>query len=279
MSARSVKIAAAQYAPLHGQPDANLATAIDLVAKASLAGVALLVLPECCLTGYRFTDAAALAPLAEERTGERISRLAEAVSRSGMTVVAGLAERDGTKLYDSAVVLQPDAAPVYYRKMHLWGAEREIFAAGDMPVVVPTLVGRIGLSVCYDLWFPELSRALVLGGAEIIASPANWAGNPRMRNVLDEHGQAMGFHLARTSACVNEVVVVAADRIGEEETTRYLGNSCIVSATGEVVAGPVPSDQTAMIIADAQLGGGDGLQSHFKSRRPDVYARYLGETE
>lgn len=279
MSVKEVKIAAAQYAPKHAQPDVNLASALDLITQASRAGAALLVLPECCLTGYRFADTATLRTVAEQRGSARLARLADAAAVAGITVVAGIAEREGPLLFDSAVVLQPHAAPAYYRKIHLWGAEREIFSAGDTPMVVPTPVGKVGLSICYDLWFPELSRALALQGADIIASPANWAGNPRMVQVLDSQGQAMGFHLARTTACVNEVAVVAADRIGQEQTTRYLGNSCIVSSAGEVLAGPAPFDETTLIVAEVELASRDDLQSHIKSRRPDVYARYRGAGE
>lgn len=273
MPERRVTVAAAQYAPVHGQVAANLSTSLSWMRQAAGQGAKLLVLPECCLTGYLFEDRIALAELAESVDGPSVTVWRAEAERLGLTLVAGFVERAGGNLYDSALVVAPGGSLSVYRKIHLWGIERQLYIAGDKAVVADTPVGRVGLSICYDLWFPELSRRLALEGAELIASPANWAGNPRMSNSLDQHGEAMGFHLARTTACVNELPVIVADRTGSEGALTFLGNSSIVSASGEAAAGPAPAAGDMLVITEVSLGhAAEGRQSHISSRRPEIYA-------
>lgn len=274
MSARTVRIAAAQYSPVFGDVETNATKSISLMEDAARDGVKLLVLPECCLTGYNFDDSKKLRTVAEDISGDRIAVWHGVCNRLNLTLVAGIVERVGDDLFNTAVIISPIEKPVRYRKIHLWGIERNLYRAGDQPMVVSTPVGRIGISICYDLWFPELSRALKLSGAEALVSPANWAGNAKMTNVLDHDGRAMGYHLARTTACVNEMPVIVADRVGVEDSIRFLGNSCIVSSSGEVVTGPADDREEITLIGDLTIGE-EGLahRTHLASRRLDVYSR------
>lgn len=274
MSLNLVRVSAAQYAPSLGNVAQNFAVSIDHMERAARSGAKILVLPECCLTGYHFSNIASLEPLSEDINGAHIETWRDVSARLGLILVAGIAERDGETLFDTAVVLSPDGKVASYRKIHLWGLEKNLYDAGDQPVVIDTAVGRIGILICYDLWFPELSRALTLQGADILASPANWAGNTNLKSRLDADGRCMGYHLARTTACVNERPVIVADRVGSENGLRYLGNSCIVNASGEVVAGPADDESETLILGDIELGSPKVVQqSHLLSRRPDIYNR------
>jgi predicted amidohydrolase len=174
-------------------------------------------------------------------------------------------------------VISPAGLVARYRKIHLWSIERDLYRPGDEPVVAPTPWGGLGVLVCYDLWFPELARALVLAGAVMLAVPANWAGNPRMRNPLDAHGLPMGYHMAVTAACANERPVLVAGRIGAEGRFRFLGHSCIVGASGETLAGPLGVEEEGLLVADLPMAGPMPAtwQSHLRSRRPEVYSRSL----
>lgn len=273
MSSRQIRVAAAQYSPVLGDTRANLDTSLGWIDRAAEGGASLVVLPECCLSGYIFADTDAAAQHATSIDGPAIAAWRARAARHGLTLVAGIIEAADDGLYDSAVVIPPDGEVTTYRKLHLWNSERSLYRPGNRAVIADTPVGRIGLMICYDLWFPELSRTLVLGGAQMIACPANWAGNPRMKAPLDAHGQAMGFHVARSTACVNEVPVIVADRVGQEADLTFLGNSCIVAGTGDIAAGPAPAGTTDLLVADIALGPTRGAgQSHLESRRTDVYA-------
>ncbi|MEQ8293767.1 MAG: nitrilase-related carbon-nitrogen hydrolase [Roseovarius sp.] len=273
MAGKEIRAAAAQYSPVLGDTRANLETSLEWIGRAAAEGASLLVLPEFCLSGYVFADPEAAAPHATPIHGPAITAWCERSARHDLTLVAGILEAADGALYDSAVVITPAGAVTTYRKLHLWSIERDLYRPGNRPVIADTPVGRIGLMICYDLWFPELSRALVLNGAQMIACPANWAGNPRMKAPLDTNGQAMGFHIARSTACVNEVPMIVADRVGQEADLTFLGNSCIISGAGDIAAGPAPADTTDLLIADFVAGRALGAgQSHMASRRCDVYA-------
>ncbi|MEP0155593.1 MAG: nitrilase-related carbon-nitrogen hydrolase [Pseudophaeobacter sp.] len=273
MSSKTIRVAAAQYAPALGDTQANLAASLDWIDRAAAARAELLVLPECCLSGYVFADTEAAAQHATSIDGPAIAAWRARAARHGLTLVAGLIEAADDGLYDSAVVIAPDGEVSTYRKLHLWNSERSLYRPGNRAVVVDTPAGRIGLMICYDLWFPELSRALALAGVQLIACPANWAGNPRMKAPLDPYGQAMGFHVARTTACMNEIPVIVADRVGQEADLTFLGNSCIIAGTGDVAAGPAPVGTTDLLVADIPLGPSRSTgQSHMASRRSDIYA-------
>ena len=103
----------------------------------------------------------------------------ERCAARGLTLVAGIAERDGGALYNSAVVVTPGGFVGTYRKLHLWDQENRWFAPGDRGVpVFDTPVGRIATIICYDGWFPECYRLAALDGADLVCVPTNWVPIP-----------------------------------------------------------------------------------------------------
>src|SRR5439155_20180441 len=145
------------------------------VADAVAAGARLIVLPELCTTGYAYESAEEARALGQPASGGALSEWAAEAARGGAVVVGGFAEVDGSgSIYNSAAVVDGSGVLAIYRKTHLWDSELRIFDRGDeAPPVISTAIGMIGVSICYDLFFPELTRALALEGAEVIVAPTN----------------------------------------------------------------------------------------------------------
>ena len=172
----------------------------------------------------------------------------EEAARGDAVVVGGFAELDDDGLvYDSAAVVDGTGVLAIYRKAHLWLDEPRFFAVGQQPPpVIETRAGRIGVAICYDLFFPEVTRMLALAGAEIIAVPTN---SP----VIDEGVNAdIGIAVARAAAHVNRVFIAVCDRCGTERGTAWAGRTVIIDPDGRVIGGP-PGDRLAMVVADCEL--------------------------
>jgi predicted amidohydrolase len=164
-------------------------------------------------------------------------------------IVGGICELDGDTLRNTAVVVDASGLRAAYRKLHLWGNEVGLFRAGDEPApVVETAVGRIGLAVCYDLWFPEQTRGLALAGADLLAIPANLSHDPAQPGLPH-----IDVITAIATAHLNRVHLVLADRCGIERGHRYLGAALVVDAAGRLLAGPPDGDAPALAVADVDL--------------------------
>jgi predicted amidohydrolase len=156
----SLRVACIQTEPVIGDKAHNLKQTLTRVAEAAAAGANLVVLPELCSTGYVFAtrqEAFALAEPVPE--GPTTAAWAEAAARHDLHIVAGIAERDGDVLYNSAVVVGPQGYVGRYRKNHLWAAENLFFEPGNLGMPVFRIgAGRIAVAICYDIWFPETFR-------------------------------------------------------------------------------------------------------------------------
>jgi predicted amidohydrolase len=216
-------------APDYAQPlDERRGQAADLVR--AQAGAELVVLPELWPQGGFLY--ARWAEQAEPVDGPSVAAVAAAAKDIGAWVHAGsIIERDESgALYNTSVLLAPDGSvAATYRKIHLFGfseGEPALLTAGLEPVVVDTQLGRIGLATCYDLRFPELFRALVERGAELVLMPSAW---PKARI---EHWSV----LARARAIENQYVVVANNAAGRQGSTELGGRSAVIDARGSVLA-------------------------------------------
>ena len=168
--ARTLRVAVAQYQPRIGDPEGNRTAAVAWVEAAAAEGAQLVVLPELASSGYVFSGEEEAAALAEDAdSGVTVAALVEVCRRRGLHVVAGLAEQGDGCRHNSAVVLGPAGRLATYRKLHLFYDEQSWFRPGEELVVVDLPTARVGVAICYDLWFPEVARALALRGAEVIA--------------------------------------------------------------------------------------------------------------
>ncbi len=274
---RTVRIAVAQYAPTVADMEANRAAALHWARRAADEKVDLLVLPELASSGYVFQSESEAADSAEEaRHGVLVDALTELCAESGMHCVVGLNERDGDLRHNSAVVVGPTGHLATYRKLHLFNDEKSWFEPGAELPVVDLPFGRLGMVICFDLWFPEAARALALAGAEIIAVPTNWVASFR-RQVYNDAGYCLGDIVAMATAGQNGVVVACADRVGLERDVRFLGCSVIVGPDGWPLQGPAGHEEETLLVADVDLDTVAAARRRtprnhlFEDRRPDSY--------
>src|ERR1700694_475994 len=211
--------------------------------------------------------------------GRRLRPGWEAARRHGAVIVAGICERAGDALYNSAAILGPDGFIGTYRKVHLWGAENLFFEPGDLGVPVwKTEFGRMAVAICYDGWFPETYRLAALQGADILCVPTNWIPMPdQPANTL-----VMANILAMGGAHSNSMYVAAADRVGVERDQPFLGCSLIVSHTGFPLAGPASKTEEEIIYAELNLSNArrkrvlNNFNQPLRDRRIDLYDEMLG---
>lgn len=223
----------------------------------------LWVLPEFFATGYNFKSKSEAARVAEDASGGYTIQTLQAHSeKQGCSIVAGFVERSGSRLFNSAVLI--DGAKIHlYRKTHLFGNEKKFFSPGDTGFKVWTVRGvSVGIMICFDWFFPEAARSLALAGAQIIAHPSNL--------VLPWGPQAM-----KIRSLENRVFTVTANRVGLERGLRFIGQSQIVSSAGKILA-QAPKDRpaTAVEALDPSLAKDKKvtrLNDLFRDRRPRMY--------
>lgn len=275
-----VKVACIQMEPIIGKKKANLEKSSQLIDEAARMGARLIILPELANSGYVFQTREEAFELAEDiPSGESTKFWSEIATQLDITIVAGLAERDQNRLFNSAVVLGPKGFIGKFRKVHLWGEENLFFEPGDLGFpIFHTPVGRVGVMICYDGWFPESYRLLALQGADIVCVPTNWVPLPGQ----DPSREAMANILAMASAHSNSLFVAAANRVGTERGQKFIGQSLIVSHTGWPVAGPASPKDEEIIFAEINLSDArrkrnwNAFNQVLRDRRTDVYDEVLG---
>ena len=225
---REVTVATVQMKPKLGETEENLVKMSELVAKiAGQQKVDLIVFPELITSGYecgvRFTD------LAQRVPGPTVNLIAQRAQEFGVHIAFGLPTKEKVEsiLFNSLVFIGPDGELIgEYRKVHLKGEERMAFRAGYRYLVFECQFGMVGLLTGYDLAFPEAARSLALEGAELLVVCANWEKPHR-----DEWRT---YVLAR--AYENALFVAAANRVGDDVTYSFFGDSTIVGPRGQVYA-------------------------------------------
>ncbi|MDT0442445.1 nitrilase-related carbon-nitrogen hydrolase [Streptomyces johnsoniae] len=269
------RVACAQLDPVLGDTAGNIARTCDAIRAAADAGARLVVLPEAVTSGYVFRDAAEAAAYAEPLDGgPAVTAWHRLAARLGLWIAGGVVERapDG-RVFNSAVLVGPAGRALTYRKVHLWNAERELYAPGDLGFpVADTPLGRIGLLICYDAWFPESLRSLALAGADLVCAVSDWVPVPDQ-----VPGPPMANLLCVTGAHSNQLYIAAASRTGVERGQRFIGSSIVTDHTGRPLAGPAPRDTEALIHAHVDpVGTREARRTNpfnrpLHDRRPEAY--------
>ena len=234
---------------------ANLLEAEALLASAAQGGADLACLPEAfTFRGPSRRDA----EVAEPVPGSTTERLADAARRHDMWVLAGsLFEADGADVYNTSLLFDRSGEQVArYRKIHLFDVElpglpplreSDAFTAGEEIVTAGTEFGRVGFSICYDLRFPELYRALMARGAEVLFIPSNFQHATGI-----DHWEV----LVRARAIENQAFVLAAAQWGTWDDPakgrRAHGESLAVDPWGRVLARG-PGEGTEVVFADLEF--------------------------
>lgn len=276
---------AAAIVQMTGRPGAaaeNRAATVAQTEAAARSGARLIVLPELAVSGYT-TDPDLLAATAEPLDGPSLAAWRAVAAEHDALIAGGFCERQGTALFNSAVLVGPDGPVLHYRKLHLFDAEQLVFTPGDLGLpVAETPLGRIGLCVCYDLRFVEVLRALALQDAEVVVVPTAWVGgfDPAPRDATGMIGQARG---AAVQANLNQLFLLCASQAGAATGKRFLGSSMIVDPWGNLLAGPLGEEDQAIAqaVIDPALSRAAQRRSERimprRDRRTDVYALRIGD--
>ncbi|MDI9569124.1 MAG: nitrilase-related carbon-nitrogen hydrolase [Pseudomonadota bacterium] len=264
-----IKAGFVQFNPEFGAVEENLSRAWALLAAVD---AQLVVLPEFFNTGYLIASREEAWRLGEEIPhGRTTVALAEMAREKNLHVVAGLMEKCDDRLYNAAVLISPGGYVAKYRKIHLFNEEKLWFTPGDLGFAVHDLdIGRIGIMICFDWFFPESMRVLALQGADVICHPANL--------VLPFCQEAM-----ITRCLENRVYAITANRTGTEtragKSFRYTGRSQIVAPGAQVL---LQASEEAEEIGAAELDLAvvrdkriNPYNDLFADRRTGHYARIL----
>ena len=271
-SPNDLTVACLQTEPVFGDPAYNRAHTAALIAQAAAEGAREIVAPELCISGYAFRSREEASDFAEPADGPTAA--AWSAAAGGAFVIGGICERVGDRLFNSAILAGPDGLIGTYRKVHLWNNEKRYFSPGDRGFpVFNTPLGRIGMLICYDLWFPEAFRSSVLNGADVMCIPTAWLPMPDQ----DSSRDPMHNLLVMTSAHTNSVPVICADRIGQENGLSFIGRSLIAAHTGWPAAGPASVDSEEILFAQIapaaarQARSWTQVNDLLRDRRPDQY--------
>jgi 5-aminopentanamidase len=264
------RIVCQQLAPVLGDLAANREISVAAIREALDAGGEIVVLPELITSGYMFASAEETAAVAIERDDPILRAWAAEAARGGAVVIGGFAERgaDGV-VYNSAAVIDGGEMIGVYRKCHLWDQEKLWFAPGtEPPGVFDTRHGRIGVLVCYDLEFPEMTRTVALKGADLIAVPTNWPRVPK-----PEGERTPEVNIAMAAARGSRVFVACCDRAGLERGQEWSQGTSVIDLDGWVLdaqsgIGSASADVDLTLARDKSYGG---LADAFGDRRPELY--------
>lgn len=259
-----MKVALVQMDVVLGDAAANRGKAERLMAQGIARGAELFVLPELWTTGYHFAE---LAALAEPEGGQTICLLQRFAREHGVEIIAGsILERRNGKVYNSAYAIgRAGQLLARYSKIHLIGlmAEDRYLCPGNERSVFEMGFGQAGVIICYDLRFPELSRALALQGCQALFIPAEW---PAARG---DHWRALS--IAR--AIENQLFVIAVNRVGRDRDNTFFGHSLVVDPWGEVLIEGSATEEELLVV-DIDFGSVAAVRQRipvFADRRPDCY--------
>jgi N-carbamoylputrescine amidase len=285
MAKRKVTVAAIQ-ASFSMDMTANIAKVEKLVREAAALG-ADIVLPPELFQGIYFPTRqdpkwfATAHPVTEHPCVLALARLAKELR---IVIPISFFEKDGPRYYNSIAIADADGRVLgVYRKSHIPDGpgyqEKYYFRPGDTGFKSwKTESGTIGAGICWDQWYPEAARAMVLAGAEILLYPTAIGSEPYDLN-LDTHQRWQ--RVMQGHAVANAVPLVAANRIGEEMndgvSQRYYGHSFIADHTGEIVAS-LGENEEGVILHQFDLDEIERYRAEwgfFRDRRPDLYGKSI----
>jgi len=266
-------------------PERNLLRAEQAIREAASRGAELVCLQELFRTRYFCQrEDAALFDLAESIPGPTTERMSKLAADCGVVLVVPVFERRAAGLYhNSAIVIERDGTiRGHYRKMHIPDDplfyEKFYFAPGDLGFhCIDTSVGRIGVLICWDQWFPEAARLMAMDGAELLFYPTAIA---YLDGETDEENAAMReswLTVQRGHAIANGVFVCAANRVGREERLRFWGSSFVADPRGQLIAQADDSSEQVLVVEcdlariESQRRGWPFL----RDRRIDAYGELL----
>jgi len=250
-----MKIGMGQMLVEGGAAALNMDRATAMIRRAADEGCDVVVLPECLDLAWTWPEARTLA---QTIPGERSAQLAAAAKRHRIWVVAGLTERDGDKVFNSAILLSSDAELMSkHRKINELAIAHHLYDVGDRLAAVPSPFGLLGVTICADN-FPEslvFGRALGRMGVRTLLSPCAWAVDADHDNVKNPYGD-LWLTAYRRLAALYEMSVIGVSCVGwltggPWKGRKCIGNSMAVGPGGQVLAmGPYGVDAESLTVVE-----------------------------
>mgnify|MGYP001759990577 CR=1 FL=1 len=251
-------------------------------------GAKLVVFPELSNTGYveplipggPMVSAVphygkALYDACADLDGPQVQKLKDMAATYDVVLVAGLGIRDrrlAGVMHNASLLITPAGVEGVYVKIHQWHNEKLYFTRGDSIATYPVFGTRLGMQICYDIRFPEITRIMACEGAGIITSI--WASfGAASKPVADE---GLYIHRAYTRAVENGVYFLSCNRAGLHGDQRFMGRSCVIAPDGRVV-GNLAHDREDVLRVELDL---DDIARYraatgiWTDRTPELYARY-----
>ena len=284
---KTVRIGMAQILVEGGEPEANLGRAVAMIERAAAAGCQVVVLPECMDVGWMHPTAR---DLAQPVPGPTSDRVAAAAVAAGVYVVAGLTERAGDRIYNTAVLVAPDGQVLLkHRKINELDIAQEVYAIGDSVGVAHTPLGTMAISVCADN-FPDtlvFAHAQARMGAQLLLSPAAWAVEADHDDAVERYGAL--WEAGYTSvARLFDLAVVGVSNVGLLRAGPWNGRKCIgcslaVAPGGTVLArGPYGDAAQDLVVVDLPVAprrrAGTSITEHLRARGYDPARILDGDT-
>ncbi len=263
-----IKLALCQISCKREDKAANLKRMEELTVKAKQQGADLAVFPEMALTGYVLLDQ--VYGLAEPIPGPSTQKVMELAKETGMHIIFGmpeLSEKAQATIYNTAVLVGPNGLIGKYRKMYLPThsvfEEKRYFRPGYEPAAFQTEIGNIGLTICYDVFFPEVFRLPRLKGAQLIVCIS---ASPAVRRGYFEI-------LTAARALENTAYLAYVNLAGVEDGLQFWGGSRLVSPTGDVLA-KAKYDEEDFVVCEVDFGDlrtAETFIPTLRDLRPELY--------
>ncbi len=260
------KIGYYQFRPLFGQVRKNVSKVLNTLSQAE---ADLIVLPELPFTGYYFQNREETLSLAEDPANSATVESLIALCRErDFYLITGFAEKKRDKCFNSALLIGPSGIIHTYRKLHLFNEEKNWFDPGDTPLQVTEVRGaKVGIMVCFDWIFPEVTRTLSVLGADIVCHPSNLVLSYCQTTML--------------SRCLeNAIFAVTCNRFGFDKRPqgylKFTGKSQIVAPKG-ILLHRAPSQKSELFITEIDIDLArdksiTALNEIMEDRRPEYYA-------
>jgi predicted amidohydrolase len=261
-----MKIAAAQLACVLGDVAANLAKIREFAHRAKESGAEMLVFPEMSDTGYAMR-------VIREQAGSwndgAVAELQGLARKLSLTIISGVSEKEGARIYNTQVVVGSDGSILgKYRKIHLFAPapieEDKCCASGSSLTSISLGGFRLGLSICYDLRFPEIYRALAIEGeVNLFVVSSAWPF-PRVSHLRV---------LATARAIENQSYLVLANRVGTDDGVQFCGSSAVIDPGGLILASG-SEDEEELLLAEISIEAVKTVRLAmpvFLHRKPELY--------
>lgn len=269
-------IALAQISCKRGDKKANIRKIEEYTVKAEQQGAELIIFPELSLTGYTVRDE--LFDLAEIIPGPSTSTIIKIAKSHETYIVFGmpeLSEKTQATIYNSAVLVGPEGYIGKYRKMHLPThsvfEEKRYFRPGYHAGVFNTDIGKIGLIICYDIFFPEICRLARLEGAQLIVCIS---ASPAVRKSFFET-------LTVARAIENAAFLVYVNLVGIEDGLQFWGGSRLIAPNGKIIA-KAEYDEEDLVVGEVNYTDIKPVEAFvptLKDLRPELFDKLKEKAE